>query len=181
MRSSRAACFGGASSPTTPARHTTSSSGLASSRRPTTRWHSPRRSKLEQAVDEGLLLGEPLRGRFETLRESAQVRRSAQLAQSLGVFISCHMDGELAARSRWVTVVAMRGDTTTSRDKCEGGTMRGNVQPANVLRGGVTMRGDASTRRDKREGGAISGEAALRRHVERRWRRRDDVKTIWGK
>jgi hypothetical protein len=132
-------------------------------------------------VDEGLLLGEPSRGRFEALRESAQGRRAAQLAQSLGVFISCHMDGEMAARSRWVTVVATRGDTTTSRVKREGGTMRGNVQPADVLRGGVATRGDATTRRDKREGGAMSGEAALRRRVERRWRRRDDATTSWGK
>ncbi len=36
------------------------------------RWCSPRRSKLERAVDEGLLLGEPSRGRFEALRESTQ-------------------------------------------------------------------------------------------------------------
>jgi hypothetical protein len=46
---------------------------------------------------------------------------------SLGIFISCHMDGKMAARSRSVMVVATRGDTTTSRVKCEGGTMRGNV------------------------------------------------------
>ena len=132
-------------------------------------------------MDEGLLLGEPSRGRFEALCESAQGRRAAQLAQSLGVFISCHMDCEMAARSRWVTVVATRGDTTTSRVKREGGTMRGNVQPADVLRGGVATRGDATTRRDKREGGAMSGEAALRRSVEIRWRRRDDATTSWGK
>ncbi len=131
-------------------------------------------------MDEGLLLGEPSRGRFEALRESAQGRRAAQLAQSLGVFISCHMDGEMAARSRWVMVVATRGDTTTSRVKRKGGTMRGNVQPAKVLRGGVATRGDATTRRDKREGGAMSGEAALRRRIERRWRRHDAT-TSWGK
>ena len=92
------------------------------------RWCLPRRSKLERAVDEGLLLGEPSRGRFEALRESAQGRRAAQLAQSLGVFISCHIDGKMAAGSRWVTVVATRFDTTTSRVKREGGAMRGNVQ-----------------------------------------------------
>jgi hypothetical protein len=62
--------------------------------------------------------------------------------RSPGVFISCHMDGKMAARSRWVTVVATRGDTTTSQVKREGGTMRGNVQPANALRG-------------RRDGGAI--------------------------
>ncbi len=37
--------------------------------------------------------------------------------RSPGVFIGCHMDGEMAARSRWVTVVATRGDVTTSRVK----------------------------------------------------------------
>ncbi len=37
--------------------------------------------------------------------------------RSPGVFISCHMDGEMAAQSRWVTVVATRGDVTTSRVK----------------------------------------------------------------
>ena len=37
--------------------------------------------------------------------------------RSPGVFISCHMDGEIAARSRWVTVVVTRGDATTSRVK----------------------------------------------------------------
>jgi hypothetical protein len=100
-------------------------------------------------VDEGLLLGEPSRGRFEALCESAQGRWDAQLAQSLGIFISCHMDGKMAARSQWVMVVATRSDTTTSQVKREGGMMRGNVQPANVLRGSVTMRGDATTRQDK--------------------------------
>ncbi len=34
--------------------------------------------------------------------------------RSPGVFISCHMDGEMAARSGWVMVVATRGDATTS-------------------------------------------------------------------
>ena len=109
-----------------------------------------------------------------------RVDRPRSWLMSLGVFISCDMDGEMAARSRWVTVVVTRGDTTTSRVKREGGTMRGNVQPANVLRGGVATRGDATTRRDKREGGAMSGEAALRRRVERRWRRHDAT-TSWGK
>jgi hypothetical protein len=47
--------------------------------------------------------------------------------RSPGVFISCHMDGKMAARSQWVTVVATRGDATTSRVKRYGGTMRGNV------------------------------------------------------
>jgi hypothetical protein len=95
---------------------------------------------------------------------------------SLGIFISCHMDGEMAARSGWVTVVATRGDTTTSRVKHEGGTMRGNVQPSDALRGG-----DATTSQDKREGGAMRGEVALRRRVERRWRRQGDGTTSWGK
>ncbi len=100
---------------------------------------------------------------------------------SLGVFISCDMDGEMAARSRWVTVVVTRGDTTTRRVKREVGTMRGNVQPANVLRGGVATRGDATTSQDKREGGAMRGKAALRRRIERRWRRQGDATTSWGK
>ncbi len=90
---------------------------------------------------------------------------------SPGVFISCHMDGEMAAQSRWVTVVATRGDTTTSRVKREGGTMRGNVQPANALRGGVATRGDATTSRDKQEGGMMRGEVTMSRRIERRWRR----------
>ncbi len=89
--------------------------------------------------------------------------------RSLGVFISCHMDGKMAARSRWVTVVATRGDTTTIWVKCEGGTMRGNVQPANALRGGVATRGDATTSQDKQEGGAMRGEVTTSRRVERRW------------
>ncbi len=69
-------------------------------------------------MDEGLLLGEPSGGRFEALGKSAQGQRATQLAQSLGIFISCHMDGKMAARSRWVTIVVTRGDTTTSRVKC---------------------------------------------------------------
>ncbi len=91
--------------------------------------------------------------------------------RSPGVFISCHMDGEMAARSRWVTVVATTGDATTSRVKCEGGTMRGNLQPANALRGGVATRGDATSSRDKQEGGAMRGKVTMSQHVERRWRR----------
>jgi hypothetical protein len=35
--------------------------------------------------------------------------------RSPSVFISCHMDGEMAEQSRWVMVVATRGDATTSR------------------------------------------------------------------
>jgi hypothetical protein len=89
----------------------------------------------------------------------------------LGVFISCHMDGEMAAQSRWVTVVAMRGDTTTSQVKREGGTIRGNIQPADALRGIVATRGDMTTSRDKREVSAMKGEVALSRRVERQWRR----------
>ncbi len=47
--------------------------------------------------------------------------------RSPGVFISCHMDGKMAVQSRWVTVVATRGDATTSWVKHEGGTIRGDV------------------------------------------------------
>jgi hypothetical protein len=100
---------------------------------------------------------------------------------SLGVFISCDMDGEMAARSRWVMVVATRSDTTTGQVKREVGTMRDNVQPADVLRGGIATRGDVTTSRDKQEGGAMRGEAALRRRIERRWRRQGDATTSWGK
>jgi hypothetical protein len=79
------------------------------------------------------------------------------------------MDGEMAARLRWVTVVATRGDATTSRVKREGGTMRGNVQPANALRASVATRGDTTTSQDKQEGGAMRGEVTTSRRVERRW------------
>ncbi len=67
---------------------------------------------------------------------------------SLGVFISCDMNSKMAARSRWVMVVATRGDTTTRQVKREVGMMKGNVQPADALRGGVATRGDATTSRD---------------------------------
>jgi hypothetical protein len=87
------------------------------------------------------------------------------------VFISCHMDGEMAARSRWVMVVATRGDATTSQVKCEGGTMRIKVQSANALRGGVATRGDVTTSWDKQEGGAMRGKVITSWRVERRWRR----------
>ncbi len=90
------------------------------------------------------------------MRLFARVRRvdgPRSWLRSLGVFISCYMDGEMAARSRWVTVVETRGDTTTSRVKRERGTMRGNVQPADALRGSVAMREDATTSWNKREGG----------------------------
>jgi hypothetical protein len=100
---------------------------------------------------------------------------------SLGVFISCHMDSKMAVRSQWVTVVATRGDTTTSWVKREGGTMRGNVQSADESRGGVAMRGGVTTSRDKQEGGAMRGKAALRRRVERQWRRQGYGTTSWGK
>ncbi len=91
--------------------------------------------------------------------------------RSPGIFISCHMDGEMAARLQWGTVVATRGDATTSWVKREGGTMRGNVQPANALRGSVVTRGDATTSQDKQEGGAMRGEVTTSRRAERRWRR----------
>jgi hypothetical protein len=125
------------------------------------------------------------RGAFkgEMARLFARVRRvdgPRSWIMSLGIFISCPMDSEMAAQSRWVMVVATRGDTTTSQVKREGGTMRGNVQPANTLRGGVATRGDATISRDKQEGGTMRGEAALRRRVERWWRRRGDATTIWG-
>jgi hypothetical protein len=99
-----------------------------------------------------------------------RVDRPCSWLRSPGVFISCHMDGKMAARSRWVTVVATRGDAITSRVKREGGTMRGNVQPANALRGGVATRGDATTSRDKQEGGGMRGEVTTSRRVERRCR-----------
>jgi hypothetical protein len=101
--------------------------------------------------------------------------------RSPGVSISCHMDGETAARLQWVTVVATRGDATTIRVKHEGGRMRGKVQPADALRGGVTMRGDGITSRDKREGGAMRGEVTTSRRVERRWRRQSEATTSWDK
>ncbi len=91
--------------------------------------------------------------------------------RSPGVFISCRMDGEMAARLRWVMVVATRGDSTTSRVKRKGGTMRGNVQPADALRAGLATRGDATTSRDKQEGGAMRGKVTTSWRVERRWRR----------
>jgi hypothetical protein len=49
--------------------------------------------------------------------------------------------------------------------------MRGNVQPANALRGGVATRGDATTSRDKQESGAMRSEVTTSRLVERWWRR----------
>jgi hypothetical protein len=67
------------------------------------------------------------------------------------------MDGGMEAQSRWATVAAARGDATTSRVKREGGTMKGNVQPPDALRGGVPTRGDATTSWGKREGGAMRG------------------------
>ncbi len=66
----------------------------------------------------------------EMVRLSARVPRvdrPRSWLRSLGIFISCHMDGEIAARLRWVMVVVTRGEATTSQVKREGGTMRGNV------------------------------------------------------
>jgi hypothetical protein len=91
--------------------------------------------------------------------------------RSPGVFISCHMDGEMAAQLGWVMVVATRGDATTIRVKCEGGMMRGNVQPASSLRGSVVTRGDATTSRDKQEGGTMRGEVTMSWCIERQWQR----------
>ncbi len=88
----------------------------------------------------------------EMARLFARVRRvdgPSSWLRSLGFFISCHMDSELDAQSRWVTVVTMRGDITTSRVKHEGSIMRGNVQPSNALRGGVATRGYATPSQDK--------------------------------
>ncbi len=59
--------------------------------------------------------------------------------------------------------------------------MRDNVQPADALRGGVATRGDVTTSWDRREGGAMRGKAALRRRVERQWRRQGDGTISWGK
>ncbi len=72
---------------------------------------------------------------------------------------------------RWVMVVVTRGDATTNQVKCEGGTMRGNVQLVNALRGGVAPRGDATTSQDTQEGGAMRGKVTTSWRVERRWRR----------
>jgi hypothetical protein len=98
-----------------------------------------------------------------------RVDRPHSWLRSPGVFISCHMDGKMVAQARWMTVVATRGDITTSQVKREGGMMRGNAQPANALRGSVTTRGDVTTSRDKQDGGAIRGKVKTSWHVERRW------------
>ncbi len=138
---------------------------------------------IERAEDKGLYLGEDPTcwaacslqgGDCEALRESAQGRRAVQLAQEPGCFHQLSHGrqdgGEMAARLGWVMVGATRGDTTTSRVKREGGTMRGNVQPANVLRCSVVTRGDATSSRDKQEGGGMRGKVTMSWHVERRWR-----------
>ncbi len=62
------------------------------------------------------------------------------------------MDSRMAVQLQLAMVVATRGDATTSRVKHEGGLMRGNIQPANTLRGGVTMRGDAKNQPGKTRG-----------------------------
>ncbi len=53
----------------------------------------------------------------EMVRLFARVPRVDGLCswlRSPGVFISCHMDGKMAARLQWVMMVATRGDATTS-------------------------------------------------------------------
>jgi hypothetical protein len=53
----------------------------------------------------------------EMVRLFARVPRVDGLCswpKSPGIFISYHMDGKMAAQSRWVMVVATRGDATTS-------------------------------------------------------------------
>ncbi len=96
-----------------------------------------------------------------------QGRRAAQLAQEPGHF------HQLSHGWQDGCAIAMgdggdnEGNTTTSWVKCEGGTIRGNVQPADALRGGVATRGDATTSQDKREGGAMRGKAASSQSVER--------------
>ncbi len=85
--------------------------------------------------------------------------------RSLGIFISCHMDGKMAAQLQWVMVVVTRGNATTSQIKREGCTMRDNVQLANALRGGVATRGDATTSRDKQKGGAMRGKVTTSQRV----------------
>ncbi len=110
----------------------------------------------------------------EMVRLFARVPRVDRLhswLRSPGIFTSCHLDCKMAAQLGWVMVVAKRGDATTSWVKREGGMMRGNVQPANVLRGGVTTRGDMTTSRDKQEGGAMRDKVTMSWRVERRWRR----------
>jgi hypothetical protein len=91
------------------------------------------------------------------------------------------MDGGMEAWSQWVTVAAMRGDTTTSRVKREGGVMRGNVQPADVLRGSVAMRGDATTSQSKHEGGMMRCKVTTSWCIERQWQRQGDATTSLGK
>ncbi len=71
------------------------------------------------------------------------------------------MDGEMAVQLQWVAVVVTRGDAKTSWVKCEGGTIRGNVQPADALRGGVVMRVDATTSQGKQEGGAMRSKVTM--------------------
>ncbi len=125
-------------------------------------------------LGEARLAGPHIAFKGEIVRLFARVPRVAgprSWIRSLGVFISCHMDGKIAVQSRWVMVVATRGDATTSWVKREGGMMSGIVQPANALRGGVATRGDATTSRDKQESGAMRGEVTTSRLVERRWRR----------
>jgi hypothetical protein len=118
------------------------------------------------------LAGRPIALMGEMVRLFARVRRidgPRSWLRSLGISNSCHMDGEMAARSQWVTVVATRGDATTSRVKREGGMMRCNAQPADALRGGVATRGDVTTSRDKQDGGAMRGKVTTSRRFERRW------------
>ncbi len=77
------------------------------------------------------------------------------------------MDGGMAARSQWVMVVVRRGDATTSRVKCEGGTMRGNVQPADALRCSVVTKGDATTSQGKQEGGMMRSKVTTSQCIEK--------------
>ncbi len=108
----------------------------------------------------------------EMVRLFARVHRvdgSCSWLRSPGVFISCHMDGKMAAGLRWVMVLVIRSDATTSWVKREGGMMRDNIQPADALRGGVATRGDAATSQDKQDGGATRGEVTTNWCVERRW------------
>ncbi len=55
--------------------------------------------------------------------------------------------------------MAMRADATTSQVKQEGGMIRGSIQPADALRGGVATRGEATTSRGKQKGGAMRSAA----------------------
>jgi hypothetical protein len=87
------------------------------------------------------------------------------------------MDYRMMAQLQWAMVAGTRGDATTSQVKCEGGPMRGKVQPANALGGGVATRGDSTTSRGKYEGDVMRGKVTTSRRIERQWRQQGDATT----